>query len=176
MKANHIILLFAAIVITFSSCELEGGSNYTPDISFYAITNQNNDTLQLYYTDVSAVYKLDTIHVGDTITFKLLLDGFTNNLTSLSIVQSADSCTRISYPETSSMDSLFLSSSEYQKGKFLFQDNIVALYLPFKYIPLKESNEAYVIFTIVSDADFSNSSILGGGSNTTQITLKTPIK
>lgn len=175
MKVNHIILLFAAIVITFTSCELEGGSNRTPDIGFYAITNLQNDTLQMYYTDASAVYKLDTIHVGDTITFKLLLNGFTNNLKTLSITQSADSSTRIAYPTGGGMDSLFLSSSEYQKGKFSIKDNIVALYLPFKYIPLKKSNEAKLSITVVSDAVFKGD-MIGISSNTLNIVVKTPIK
>jgi hypothetical protein len=176
MKTNHFLLLLVFISITFSSCEFEeGSSNYTPEILPYAIIDQNNDSLGLYYTDESGVYLMDTISIGDTITFKMIFSGVTNNLTSLYLYQSSDSSAKVILPDKNELDSIFLSTSEYDKGKFYMDGTKTLLYLPLHYIPMKKSNEAKISFTLVSDADFSNYS-LGFGSNTTSIAIKTPIK
>ena len=162
-------LLLALVSITFAACSLEGEANYTPQIVPYI---NPSDSLSMYYTDVADVYRMDTITVGDTVSFYLQMSGIENNLTTFYLKQSADSVSRVILPVKSSMDSIFLSTSDYKTGKFFMNGTSTYLFFPFKYVAMKASNEAKLIFTLVSDAKFDDSIV---GSNTVTLTLKTPI-
>lgn len=168
----RILSVLLAVITLLSSCNLDGEANYTPEI--YFLKNPvivGKDTLNRYYTDVSSVYRLDTIQVGDTVLFSMYMDGFANNLTGFYLVQSADSVTKIRFPNPAAMDSLFLPASDYAKGKFLMDGTHPGLIFPFYYIALKPSLEAKISFAVTSNAKFDN----GFGSNTASFELKTPI-
>jgi hypothetical protein len=172
---TRLIILFALITIAFSSCSLNGSSNYTPQILFVSnpFTNKS-DTLSSYLTD-DGVYHMDTINVGDTVTFRILLYGFTNNLVSFNIVQSDTSSTKILLPPTTSLDSVFLStSSNYLIGSFKFKAKLTSLYMPIRYVAKKANNDAKLSFYLSSDANFNNSNSLG--NNSVSFIFATPIK
>ncbi len=166
--------IFAILValISFNSCDLKGDANYTPEIIFVQLPfNQHGDTLKAFITDTGI--KLDTITVGDTVSFYLYLAGYENNLKTFYLKQSADSSTRVLYTSKNSMDSIFTTStSNYSNGQFYLNANTTGLYFPFKYIARKPSNEASLTFSVVSDAKFDKSP----GSNTSTLILKTPIR
>jgi hypothetical protein len=171
---TKIFFLFAFLVglISFNSCNLDNESSYTPEIIFVQLPfNQHGDTLKAFITDAGS-FKLDTINVGDTVSFFLYLTGYQNNLKTFYLKQSADSSTRIVYSSIATMDSIFTVSSNYANGQFLFNPNISGLYFPFKYVALKPSNEASLTFSVVSDAVFDNAP----GSNATSLVMKTPIR
>jgi len=116
---------------------------------------------------------MDTIQVGDTVTFRLLLYGYANNLSSYNVIVSDTSSTKLLLPTTTSLDSVFLATaSEYSKGKFIFKNKITSLYFPFRYIAKKVSADAKISFSLVSDANFSSSM----GSSSVSFILKTPVK
>ncbi len=168
---NQIFILLAFAAILLTSCNLTGESNFTPDIFFAKLPlNQHGDTIQAYITDDGS-YKLDTMTVGDTLSFILTVTGYENNLKAFYIKQSADSVTRAILPPKSSMDSIFTTGSDYKSGVFLMDGKLPTLFFPFKYVALKPSKEAKLTFTVVSDAHFEKMS----GSNTNSLTFKTPI-
>lgn len=174
MKTQLFILL-ALIAIAFSSCDINGSQNNSPEIIFVTrpFTNKS-DTLNSYLAD-DGVYHMDTIHVGDTVTFRMLFYGFTNNLTTCNIIQSDTSSTKIIFPSVNSLDSIFLSSaSNYSEGKFTFKNKISSLYFPFKYVARKASTTAKISFYISSDANFTSTNSLG--SNSVNSSLVTPIE
>ena len=175
MKIRFFILS-GLIALAVTSCNINGSSNSTPEI--YFVTNpfvSNSDTLNRYRTDDPSVFRMDTIHVGDTVTFRLLLYGYTNNLTNYYVTQSDTSSTKVLLPTVNSLDSVFMSSaSDYSKGKFVFKSKITSLYFPFKYIAKKVSNDAKISFSLVSDANFSSTNGLGNSS--VSFVLTTPIK
>ncbi|MEI8273594.1 MAG: hypothetical protein WCG08_13310, partial [Paludibacter sp.] len=105
MKSYFLILLLICTLL--SACDLTSTSNYTPQITFVTkpLTNKN-DTLSAKYTDVADVYMLDSISVGDTVTFHVLLNGFSNNLTSYTINRSDTTSTRLLLPGKNSLDSV----------------------------------------------------------------------
>ena len=175
MKAQLFILL-GLFAIAFSSCDMNGSSNSTPEILFVSSPVVNkSDTLNRYATDDASVMRLDTIQVGDTVTFRMLFWGFSNNLSTCNIIPSDTSATKILLPPTNSLDSMFLaSSSNYSKGNFVFKSHIQSLYFPFRYVAKKVSNDAKITFYLSSDADFSNTSSYG--NNSFSIVLKTPIR
>ncbi|MFZ4724154.1 MAG: hypothetical protein ACOYMD_01765 [Paludibacter sp.] len=167
MKTRFIFQLIM-ISLIFSACNLNPESNYRPEIRFVQnpIANKT-DTLNIYYTDNSGVFRLDTIQVGDTISFNIYVTGYSNHLKAFYITESTDSVSKIILPSTSSMDSIFLASSNYKEGKFLMKGTSTALYFPFQYIARKVSNEAKITFNVVSDANFEY--------NQNSFVLKTPI-
>jgi hypothetical protein len=168
----RILSIILAVITFLSSCDLDGEANYTPDIFFiHNPVNLGKDTLNRYYTDKSGVYRMDTIEVGDTVLFNVYLEGYANNLTGFYLVQSADSVSKIVFPNVAAMDSLFLPTSDYSKGKFLMDGTHPGLIFPFYYIALKHSLEAKINFAVTSDANFDN----GFGTNTNSFELKTPI-
>ena len=173
---TRIYILLGIIAIAFSSCNISSTSNNTPEILF--VTNpfiNKTDTLSNYNTDESGVYRMDTIQVGDTVTFRVFLYGYSNNLSSFNVIQSDTSATKILLPATSSLDSIFVSAgSDYLNDKFIFKSKISNLYFPFRYVAKKVTNDAKITFYLSSDATFDNSS--GLGNNSTSFVLKTPIK
>lgn len=165
-----LITVIAAVYLT--SCSLEGGSNYTPQIMLIRTPLlQNGDSLSLYYTDEGGVFRLDTIEVGDTVRFHLYMEGFSNNLLAFYIKDITDGAAKIVLPEKTSLDSVFLPTSNYTDGKFLMNGKSTSLFFPMRYVALKPSGIAKIQFTVVSDAIFKDL----WGSNTASITFKTPI-
>ncbi len=167
---TRIFLFFAIIIAVFSSCNLDGSSNYTPEFYFSPLVNQHGDTLKAYLTDDGS-YRLDTLQVGDTVSIFLVATGYENNLKSFYIKQSSDSVSKIILPPVTSMDSIFTPESNYKTGKFILEGKMPTLYFSLRYLAVKPSREAKLTFTIQSDAVFENSL----GSNTSIISFKTPI-
>ena len=155
LMKTRIIVFLGLVILIFSACELNSVSNYKPEILFVqSPTTTKGDTLKLLYTDQGGVYKMDTIEVGDTVNFRMYINAYANNIYSFSITQSTDSVTNIILPSVNSMDSAFLSSSNYERGEFYLKNNVNTLYFPFKYVAIKPSNETKLILNVVSDANF----------------------
>jgi len=168
MKTPLFILL-GLISLIFASCDLNSESNSEPEIRFFQNPIVNGtDTLDVSYTDESGVFVLDTLTVGDTVSFRMYINGYSNKLKEYYMIESADRVTEILLPSVSSMDSVFLSaSSDYPNGKFMLAGTSTSLFFPFKYVAKKASLEAKITFRVESDANFEN--------NTNTIVLKTPI-
>jgi hypothetical protein len=80
-KFSLIYLAIAFIAFTQVSCDLSGESNYTPQLALVAHPRlQNGDTLKIKNIVDSEELLLDTITVGDTVSFFLFLNAFCNNL------------------------------------------------------------------------------------------------
>ncbi len=173
-KFSLIYLVIAFVTFTQVSCDLSGESNYTPQLALVAHPRlQKGDTLKIKNIVDSEELLLDTITVGDTVSFYLLLNAYSNNLKSFYINQSADSVSRILLPEKATLDSFFVATSDYKNGKFLFQQNIKALYFPFRYVARAVTKTSKFSIHVVSDANFE----MGvGGSNTASFSIRTPIK
>lgn len=171
MKTRLLILL-GFVVTVFTACNLNGSSNYSPEIYVYTSHVNKTDTLNIYLTDEGGVLRLDTINVGDTIVFRLFLNGITNNLTNFYLTQSDTTVAKILLPAVISMDSIFSKPlSDYDSGKFIFLPDKKQVYFPVRYIAKKPTTTATLQFSVVSDAVFDNVS----GSNSASFKLKTPI-
>ncbi len=173
-KISFINIFIVMIAFTQVSCDLSGESNYTPQLSLVSLPKlQNGDTLKIKNISDSDELLLDTITVGDTVSFFLLLNAYSNNLTSFYINQSSDSISRILLPEKATLDSFFLSTSDYKSGKFLFQEKTKAIYFPFRYVARAVTKTGKLSIQVVSDANFE----MGvGGTNNASFSIRTPIK
>lgn len=150
MKRSHFII-FGLILLGFTACNLKSESNYQPDIRFVKNPVVNDTTsLNVYYTDLG--YRMDTIRVGDTVSFQIYVTGFANNLKEFYLTTSTDSVSEVLLPGKASLDSIFLPTSNYNQGKFLFAGTATALFLPFRYVAKKVSADAKITFSVMSDA------------------------
>lgn len=173
MKKYFLLFVIATATI-LQSCDIEGSENYTPIIELAEyITNQKNQILTFRSTTEPGTVLLDTIYIGDTIRFSFYYNGFANNITSISLKQSADSLTRIELPPTDSLDNFFSAESDYQRGYFVLNQKATFVHFPFMYIPRVKSNEAKLTVTVTSDAQSDGFS---GVSNQSEVVFKTPIK
>lgn len=172
---TRLFLFLLLMAFTFVGCNLTSSSESTPVIVVANPTSNRVDTLNSYLTDQAGVYRLDTINVGDTITFRIVFYGYSNNLVSCNVTQSDSTSTKLLFPAKASLDSVFVSAtSDYSIGKFIFKNKTSTLYLPFKYVAKKASKDAKITFSVVSDANFSN--LDSQGTNYATYVLNTPIK
>lgn len=171
MKTKHFIFI-GLLALSFAACNINGSSNSTPELSIVTSHIKQSDVLNLYYTDEGGVLRLDTIQVGDTIVFRMDLNGITNNLTSFYLTQSDTSVAKIILPVFNSMDSIFSKDqSDYGNGKFIFLPKKIHVYFPIRFVAKKPTNTATIQLSLTSDANFENSI----GSNKLGMKLKTPI-
>jgi len=153
MKTKKIITL-GVILIAFSACTLTGESNSTPSIQLVRNpVNTKGDSLSIFYTDTINTYRMDTIHVGDTLNFKVYINAFANNIKGYYMTQS-DSTAKVLLPRKSAMDSLFSTNSNYNQGIFLLKKPLTTLYFPFQYVAKKPSMNTKLSLKVLSDANF----------------------
>ena len=154
---------------------MNGSSNSTPQISLLTKPILNSkDSLLIHYSGTDGLYLLDSVSVGDTISFRVFINGYSNHLTSYYITLSDTVSTKLLLPGKNSLDSVFTTGSNYTSGKFIFKSDITNLYFPVKYIAKLQTNEAKISFTTFSDAVFDGSAYMG--SNSVTLAFKTPIK
>jgi len=173
MKRHFFFILFFVSVL-FTACNMNGSADYTPEIiPVRNAVNQNKDSMYMHYTDKGGVYRLDTVFVGDTVTFTMGFTGVANNLVSVNILNSVpDSVAQVVLiGSTSNLEAVFLPTSDYAKGLFYIKGKSVSLIFPFKYVAKKASTAAMLTFSVESDANFKDSF----GANTATLSLTIPI-
>ena len=172
MKTRLYILL-ALIAVVFGACNLDSESNYTPYLTVGPFI-LDGDTLKYQSTADGAV--LDTITVGDTVFVSVYTNSYRNNLLKLSITEQGEYTeilyppvdSLLIYPDRTSKESIFHSTSDYTKGKFIFDGELSELLFSFKYVAKKAGKTVLLKVAVASDAKLDY--------NTTGIELRTPIK
>lgn len=130
MKTKFFVLM-CIIVFAFSSCDLTSESNITPSFDFIRKPFVfHGDTLNLRYTNEGM--RMDTIQVGDTVFFPVYINGYFNQLNDFSITVSDTSASKLIFPPKSALDTIFsTSTSDFDKGSFVFSIKSNSLYFPF---------------------------------------------
>lgn len=144
-------MLLIAIIVGFSSCNIGGSSNYTPQLYLMnpAILNAD-DSLKISYTDEGNL-KFDSLQMNDTVTIWLVGNGFSNNLKKLDISVTEVGDLNILAPHDSIMQ-YFASSSDYTGGKIVFLENTVGMSYPFQFVAKKVTGKTKIKFLLSSDA------------------------
>lgn len=173
MKTKYFALL-GMLILFFTACTLKNYSNETPNMGILVMRNHKTDTLKMYYTNEVNVFRLDTINVGDSIYFKLILNGVQNDLTEFSFVSSDTTAAKTFFPPISSLDTLFVKNkSDYVNGKFVFQPKVIQMYFPVNYVGKKVTTTTPTVkISLTSNATFDNN--LNG--NKVSMTIQTPFK
>lgn len=150
--------------LVFSSCDLTGKMEQTPELIFRAMRIIDSDTTLLNF--VSAPF--DTISVGDTIHFQTLLFSEFNNLKEFSITPSRTRSVEFIWIPRNELDTIFTSASDYDRGIFVLPGTSSLLEFSFQYVALEADEDLTLTFIVVNDAsrDFS----------TTTRRIRTPIR
>ena len=164
MKTPHFILL-AVFGLIMASCRLTGDAESTPEIYLKAMRIAGKDTTYLHFMG----NVLDTIRVGDTITFRTDVYSQYNNLLQYKITSSREKSVEFIWSDIDeSLGTLFTSETDYDKGLFVMPGTFSHLYFPFKYIAKEDEKNLTITFSILNDASRNYNSI--------STTIVTPIK
>jgi len=112
---------------------------------------QTYDSLSVWYKDDT--YSLDTISVGDTVRFAVLLNAVTNQLTSFSAKADAG-LLDMSFLLTNEFEEALEESSDQENGLLNFKVGYSAATVPMQYVALK-SGSAKVTLTLSTTSEFS---------------------
>ncbi|MCQ2335454.1 MAG: hypothetical protein MJZ89_06425, partial [Paludibacteraceae bacterium] len=154
MKKLLFLLVVAGACLT--SCHfIEGGENYTPNISTSIFYNTKGDTLRIGYNSKQEKYYLDTIHMGDTIRFGVQFMAYANNLVQSNIDWEKElvSLTCDSLPK---YKDCFENNSVLEEMLIYYKIEGIQGYYAFGYpielVPLKPG-KSELYFYVKSDAD-----------------------
>ena len=147
------------VLFTLSSC-LIGGSEIhsTPEIIYASpITRHSTDsipadTLLIKVTEDG--YVLDTLQVGDTALFDLLFSTGYNNMQRITISHDT-ACSQIHYYHRNQLDSIFLPSSDYERGEFLLDQGVMAVRMQVGYIATQPKENPKLKIQLESDSQYS---------------------
>ncbi len=149
MKRFVPVLLLAALL---SSC-LDTQSHYTPEVSLSAFITSSNDTLLYYFDDMSQLFYVDSLIVGDTVTFAVGYASLGNNLVSTHL--SWDTAyVKLWSTFTSEMLGILLNTSDTAALNLYLPTGYNYVGLPIWLVP-KKAGETKLTFTATSDSKYS---------------------
>lgn len=154
---KYFFYLTLALSLALASCALENGSQYTPRLgvaNFLCYNSGPADTLHATFVD--NMYRVDTIAVGDTVRFVVLMDAITNNLVSFTF--EADSNTLGYKLMVDSIVPALDLSSVVQDGLLYFKNGYCAAMFPIEYVARK-AGAPKVTLTVESDSKFPKQSM-----------------
>ncbi len=155
------IVFFIAIGAIMASCSLDQESQVTPQMGFsYPLCSHADslytDTLKVVLNE-NGIYKVDSIHTGDTVRFMVALNAYPNSLTAFSIGYDS-TILSVRIDSTEKLQSGLLDTSDPEHGKLYFNPTCVGARFPIRYIPLK-AGSADIKLTVESDSKYSPNSL-----------------
>jgi len=163
MKLHHFILA-GFLGLVFSSCNLLGESESTPQFDFRAMRIVDGDTTFVNFNHAP----FDTISVGDIIHFQTWMFSEFNNLQEFRITPSRTGSVEFVWRPRNELDSVFTSASDYDRGIFVMPGTSPMLTFPFQYVALEAYADLMLTFSVRNTGS--------QGYNTTARTIRTPIK
>lgn len=157
------IVFFTAIAIgvMMASCSLEQQAQVTPrmGISYPVcshVESNSTDTLKAILNE-NGIYKIDSIHQGDTVRFMVALNASPNSLTAF-LIEYDSTILSVRIDSTEKLQSGLLDTSDPEHGKLYFNPTCIGAQFPVRYIPLK-AGSADIKLTVESDSKYSPYSI-----------------
>ena len=154
---KRLILILSVAAIAFTSCKTNSEPQFTPQIyvsemvAWHTGDVQSHDTLRVTFIDNEHI--IDTVAVGDTVRFAVLINAVTNQLTSFTA--KTDAGVLDMKMELTSEHSVALEeSSNPDNCELYFKPGYGAATIPMEYIALK-SGSAKVTMTLSTTSEFS---------------------
>ena len=145
----RLILPLLLMIAAFTACNLDNTANTTPTIAIYA-PRIGDSIVRMSYTDDMSALKVDSLHVGDTVSMMVVGDARANNLTEFHVVPSDTTAVKILIPD--SIEYYVASGSIPAEGNFLMKPKTVLFYYPLNFIPRKPVDKMKFTFKVTSDA------------------------
>lgn len=142
-------------VICLSSCLPESTSDYSPDIRLSIPTTTGGDTLGYTFDEKASIFRMDTIHIGDTVQLAVAYMSYTKNLISTHVAWDSTYLQLWSEFDDSYLASI-LPESDTKKLDLYYPTNSNYNYaaLPIYFTP-KKTGRSKLEFRVVSDSKFS---------------------
>lgn len=160
MKKTCSYVLLAAVAFLLAACTFENNAQYTPRMALSPLRNTciHGDSVVIdtlgYRYDKEGKGVMDTIHVGDTVAFSILLDAQGNMLTGFQTTWD----TAVLHLEYLAMDcirfALDTAKCDIARGTLRFLPGYNQALFPIRYVPRKAAT-ADIVFEIQSDSKFS---------------------
>ena len=144
-------LITVVISLFLVSCMKDAGSNFTPQIACSVIYRNGTDSMAV--SDINGKYVLDSMSVGDSISFQVVFDAIGNNLTLAQVSSSDSAVLKLKYKNISSLDTAF-SSADTLAGVFRFVEGyrMIGFTVEGK---ARKAQTASVHFRVESDSEYS---------------------
>ena len=160
MRYNKFIPFVVILLFVLVSCKPEDPQftpqmNFSPFIVYHADSLQSVDTMRVRYVDEE--YILDTIAVGDTVRYYILLNGVTNELTSFTL-KTDSTVLHYSFSLTDDFTQALDASSDLANGVMNFKPGYAAASFITEYIA-KKTGLPKVTLTLSSNSKFSPTSV-----------------
>lgn len=156
-KSQFFLLAFAAISLL--SCDLNNSeTNYTPQIFCGTILLNHTDTLLYSYNTPSSKYLLDTVMVGDTVTFELGFYSYANNLEQVAVTCDNEYAS-ITLRLDSIVTSVLTSESNVAEGLLYFPVGYNYVSFNMDYVTKAVSKTTELTLQVASDSKYSPTSI-----------------
>ena len=162
MKKTYAAALVALVALLMASCNFENNSQYTPRMALSPLTRTCvhedsivRDTLGYRY-DKEGKGVLDTIHVGDTVMFSILLDAQGNMLTGFQTKWDTAKLSLAYLAMDSIIYALDTAHCDIEGGKLQFLPGYNQALFPIRYVSRKAAT-ADIEFEVQSDSKFSPS-------------------
>mgnify|MGYP006864371618 FL=1 len=162
------LLVFFCVLIAFSSCNWNTEPQYSPEIygsHFYVnpvfegdSLVSAKDTLSLSYDSEDGTYDLDTVYVGDTITFASVFYSVNSNLVSVNIDWDSTKM-NMWYTLPNSVEKVLTSQTNLEDGDLYFVPGYNRLSFPISFTPLVKGGMTFSL-TVESDSEFPETSVL----------------
>ena len=151
---------FVIVILALASCKPEDPQftpqmNFSPFIVYHADSVQSVDTMLVRYVDDE--YILDTIAIGDTVRYYILLNGVTNELTSFTFATDTNAL-HFSFSLTDDFTQALDASSNLTNGVMNFKPGYAAASFITEYIA-KKTGLPKVTLTLSSNSKFSPTSV-----------------
>lgn len=150
MKRLFPILLTA---VCLSSCLLENTSDYSPSIQLSAAVASCGDTLGYTYDEKATAYRMDTVHMGDTVQFAVAYMSYTKNLISTHVSWDTTHLQLWSNFDDATL-AIFLPNSNIETLDLYYPTNYNYAGVPIYFTP-KKTGRSKLEFHVVSDSKFS---------------------
>ena len=167
MKVRFLILYILLALVFFACSSRVEIEQTSPKFNFPTSTvfTSQNDTLRIRGSFRDG-FHMDSIAAGDTAHFRIDIDGVFNRLTEIRI-ELKNANAELLFDQAY-LDSMFLSSSDFQAGVFRVAGERTRIPFLFSYAAIQTSRNASLKLTAHSDADEDN--------NENSFTLRVPIK
>lgn len=146
------ILPILLVVIGLSSC-LNTKSDFTPEISLSIFRTTDGDTLSFRFDELSGLWNLDSLSVGDTVYGAVGFASLGNNLVSTHVAWDT-TAVKVWATFDQSVTSLLLSQSDTAKLDLYFPVGYNYLGLPLWIVP-KRACSTPLKLTVRTDSKFS---------------------
>lgn len=143
-------IVFVAVLL--SSC-LETQSHYTPEIATSKFVTNHGDTLKFRFDELSGLYNLDSLHVGDTITGAVGFASLGNNLLSAHVAWDSTRV-RVWSEFTPDVLNVLLSNSDTAALNLYLPIGYNYLGFPLYLVP-RQAGSTSLKLTVVTDSKYS---------------------